>query len=81
MNISDDPSLWPPGTLEKYHPGFVYIVVPQRNAAFGPIPILNFFAHKSGSWRHPDLEKLEALKVDPSQLPPRRQEMPASATP
>jgi hypothetical protein len=77
MNISDDPSLWPPDTIERFYPGVVHIVVPQRNAAIGPIPILNFFAHRSGSWRHPDLVKLEALKVDPSQLPPKRQETTA----
>jgi hypothetical protein len=72
MNISDDPSLWAPDIIAKYHPGLVFIIVPQRAAVSGPIPVLQFFAHRSGSWRHPDLAKLEALRVDPAQLPPRR---------
>jgi HNH endonuclease len=72
MNISDDPSLWASDTIAKYYPGLVYIIVPQRRAVFGPIPVLPFFAHRSGSWRHPDLAKLEALKVDPALLPPKR---------
>jgi hypothetical protein len=76
MNISDDPSLWPPETIAEYYPGIVHIVVPQRGAAFGPLPVLRFFAHKSGSWPHPELVKLEALKVDPSKLPPMRQGLP-----
>lgn len=77
MNISDDPSLWPSDTIARYSPGVVYIVVPQRSAVFGPIPVLRFFAHRSGSWPHPDLAKLETLRADRAQLPPMRPDAPA----
>jgi hypothetical protein len=76
MNASDDPTLWPGGVFEMYYPGIVYVVIPQRRAAFGPIPILQFIAHRSGSWRHPELARLDALKVDPAQLPPMRLDPP-----
>jgi HNH endonuclease len=79
MNASDDPSLWPTDTVAKYYPGLVYIILPQRSAVFGPIPVMQFIAHRTGSWRHPDLAKLDALKIDPAKLPPMRRDVAAAS--
>jgi hypothetical protein len=72
MSASDDPSLWPPHVIPTFGQGVVYLVVPQRARAFGPIPFLRFMAHKSRSWPHPDLAALEEMRIDPAALPPMR---------
>jgi hypothetical protein len=70
--LSDDPSLWPPHIGSEYGAGLFYVVVPERESAFGPIPLLDFVSHKLGRRRHADLLTLEAMKTDRSLLPPMR---------
>jgi hypothetical protein len=74
MSASDDPSLWPAHIGSSYGQGVVYVIVPQRSWAVGPIPFLHFVAHKEGSIRHPYLAGLDAMRIDPAQLPPMRPE-------
>lgn len=69
MMISDDPSLWPQDTCEKYGQGVVHLIVPERQLAVGPIPLLRYVAHKGGGWKHPDLEALERMRIDINSLP------------
>lgn len=71
MMISDNPSLWPPDTYEKFGQGVVYLIVPERQLAIGPIPLLRYLAHKDGGWKHPELEALERMRIDINSLPPK----------
>lgn len=69
--ISDDPSLW--REKSTLHGGQIYIVLPQAKRFVGPISLLEYAAHVTGSWKHPSLLELEACRIDPSSLPPRDQ--------
>ncbi|MFM0236250.1 HNH endonuclease [Paraburkholderia sediminicola] len=69
--ISDDPSLW--REMSTLHGGQVYIVLPQAKRFVGPVPLLEYAAHVTGSWKQPALLELEACRLDPLLLPPRDQ--------
>ncbi|ARK76842.1 hypothetical protein BOC39_25640 [Burkholderia pseudomallei] len=69
--VSDDPGLWRETTT--LHAGQVYVVAPQAKKFVGPIPLLEYAAHLTGSWKQPALLELEACRLDPSLLPPRDQ--------
>ncbi|WP_157652280.1 HNH endonuclease [Burkholderia ubonensis] len=74
--VSDDPSLW--REMSTVHAGQVYVLAPQAKKFVGPIPLLEYAAHVTGSWKQPALLELEACRLDPSLLPPRNQtEQPA----
>lgn len=49
--------------------GQTWIVVPSAGRAVGPISIPDYAAHIARDVLHPDLSALEALRIDPSNLP------------
>jgi hypothetical protein len=74
MVITNDTSLLPRSTLERYHMGELYFAVSQRRMFIGPVELPKYLAHRAGSGVLPAIAELEALKVHESTLPPRHWE-------
>ncbi len=77
--ISDEPDLWSRQSTIAADNGSVYILVPQRDIGLGPVPLVDYMAHKQGIRALQDLASLEALKIDPTKLPPWNVEDEAGA--
>lgn len=69
MTISTEPSLWQHSQSFAYHQGMVYFVLPQVRRFVGPVSLVNYLSHRSGTTLLPELEALEALRVDPATIP------------
>ncbi|HVI79780.1 MAG TPA: hypothetical protein VM715_16740, partial [Candidatus Acidoferrum sp.] len=72
MMISDDPSLWKPSVQSDFHGGVIYLIVPQRNRSFGPVPLPEYVSHRLGRSKNMDLIDLKELEIDLRQLPEKR---------
>jgi hypothetical protein len=71
--ITDDPSLV--GMLEAdYDEGIAWITIPSLGRALGPLPLPEYLAHVTRSIPNPELSAVEAARIDPSKLPPCREE-------
>jgi hypothetical protein len=70
--VSDDPSLWAGDKFDKYRYGAVFVVLPQRDMFLGPIDMQRYLARAVDGASIPELSAIEALRIDPSTLPPKR---------
>nr|WP_230968056.1 HNH endonuclease [Nostoc sp. WHI] len=66
--ISDERSLW--SDHKNYSDGQIFLVVPQLSKALNPISLPIYISHKLQELPAKELQELEALKIDPSTLPP-----------
>jgi hypothetical protein len=69
MMISDAPDICGPGRADAYNDGQIYVVVPQREIALGPIALPAFVGHQLGSRRVKELAELEAMRTGGGALP------------
>lgn len=67
--ISDDANLWRQRSTIAAGHGSVYIMVPQRDIGIGPIPLVDYIAHRSGIKVLDKLASLESMRIDPNDLP------------
>lgn len=66
--ISDEPNLW--NDQKNYRDGQIFLVVPQLRKSLNPISLPTYIGHKLKELPVKELQELEALKIDPSTLPP-----------
>lgn len=68
--LSDDPAL--ADALPISDEGEIHVVVPAVGTSAGPIPFEDYLAFVTGVGTHPELQRLQSLRRDPSTLPPKR---------
>ncbi len=69
--ISDDAKLIA-GLDKAANDGLVWLTIPSLGEAVGPLSFPDYLAHKSKAQADPTLTALEARRIDPASLPPRR---------
>jgi hypothetical protein len=69
IQVSDDASLIDKLTPE-YDDGVVWLTIPAAGCAVGPMKLQEYVAHTKAVSVHPELKALDALRGDPSRLPP-----------
>ncbi|MBV1706009.1 MAG: hypothetical protein KGQ37_02245 [Hyphomicrobiales bacterium] len=65
--IADDP-----GEAAHGHAVAACVAVPNRQIFLGPLPLQKLARHQAGLESAPELARLDAMRLAPSQLPPRR---------
>lgn len=78
IRITDDPTLLvdlPP----EYAEGVAWVTVPPAGRAVGPIPYIDYLAHKIGAVEHPELKALADLGGRRDRLPPTGIEPPETS--
>ena len=70
--IADDPQLWTDPRHENLRQGVVFIIIPQRQIFTQGLPLADCLAHRGGNRVHPEIARLEALRVTPRQLPSKQ---------
>lgn len=65
--IADDPAQWAGAEAVT-----AYVAVPTRQIFIGPMPLQVLARHQAGLESEPQLARLDAMRLAPSQLPPRR---------
>ena len=68
--MADDPSLWNEARFSSYQLGVVFVVVPQVERFAGPFPLAQYIGYLMGRVPLPELQSIEALKVNFASLPP-----------
>jgi hypothetical protein len=67
--VTDNPALL--GRLnENYTEGVVWLTIPSLSRGEGPIGLPDYLAHRAGTARFLNLAAVEAMRIDPSSLPP-----------
>ncbi|MEY9103791.1 hypothetical protein ABIA24_006764 [Sinorhizobium fredii] len=69
--ISDDTGLIA-GIEKEAQDGLVWLTIPALGEAVGPMPLPDYLAHQLKNISVPALAALEAKRIDPASLPPRR---------
>jgi hypothetical protein len=69
--MCDEPELWSKSDIQQTL-GMVFLILPQLGRFVGPISMLQYIGHRSGTSIHSALQDLEKLRVDPTTLPPCR---------
>lgn len=72
VSVSNSPELWAGADFEPYRQGVTYLISPQLGRFVGPISLPQYIAHKTGVGTVPELQPIEAQRVDPATLPPCR---------
>ena len=67
--MADSPALWADDRFRLYQYGAVFIVVPQVGRFAGPIKLADYVTHRLGRVAVPELEAIEALRVNETSLP------------
>lgn len=70
--MADDPLLWSDPRFSSYQLGVVFVIVPQVERFAGPFRLAPYVSHLMGRFPLPELQSIEALKVDLASLPPCR---------
>ena len=65
--IADESKLWADAPEIS-----AYVAVPTRQVFIGPLSLQNLARHQAGLQSEPELERLDAMRLTPSQLPTRR---------
>lgn len=72
VSMSDSPQLWEEPRFDHYRQGVMYLIAPQLGRFVGPVSLPQFIAHKTGIGKVQELQAIEAMRIDPSTLPPCR---------
>lgn len=63
---------WAPEAGPTYAQGQVYVVVPQRQTAIGPLSFIEYSSSKAGYGRSAIIDNLRAMESNLDDLPPKR---------
>lgn len=70
--ISDERNLWASEEFEEVRLGQVYLSLPLLGRFIGPIGLDDYVGHRLNAKSLAELEEIERMRIDPSNLPPCR---------